>query len=113
VGGTNETLAEDGPVGVAKMAVHGPGTEEVGQTTMGQFSRAAFFQRTLISSKLKIVFRFGSNGPFSLVCLLFCIVTFELDCAKLKSGSKENSKILIVILYFLKYYISTNVNTLK
>jgi len=105
VGGTNETLAEDGPVGVAKIVMHGPGTVDVGQTTQGQFSRAAFFQRTLISSKLKIVFRFGSNGPFSLVCLLVDIVTFELDWAKLKSGSKESSKILTIILRFFKYVL--------
>ena len=52
MGGTNETLAEDGPVGVAKMVLHGPGTEDVGHVTSGQFTRAAFLQRTLISSKL-------------------------------------------------------------
>ena len=52
VGGTNETLADDGPVGVATMELHGPGAENVGHGTPGQFSNAAFFQRTFISSRL-------------------------------------------------------------
>ena len=52
MGGTNDTLAEDGPVGVAVMELHGPGTENIGHGTPGQFSKAAFFQRTLISSRL-------------------------------------------------------------
>jgi hypothetical protein len=57
VGGTNVTLAEDGLVGVATIELHGPGTENVGHGTPGQFSRATFFQRTFNSSKLNIVFR--------------------------------------------------------
>jgi len=52
VGGTNETLADDGPDGVATMELHDPGAENVGQGTPGQFSNAAFFQRTFISSRL-------------------------------------------------------------
>ena len=52
VGGTNETLAEDSPVGVGKMVLHGLVTEDVGHVTSGQLTRSAFFQRTLNSSKL-------------------------------------------------------------
>jgi hypothetical protein len=57
VGGTNDTLAEDGPVGVAVMELHGPGTENIGHGTPGQFSKAAFFQRTFISSTLNEALR--------------------------------------------------------
>jgi hypothetical protein len=52
VGGINDTLAEYGPVGVATSEEQEPGAERKGQGTPGQFSNAAFFQRTLISSRL-------------------------------------------------------------
>ena len=98
MGGTNDTLAEDGLVGVATIELHGPGTENVGHGTPGQFSKAAFFQRTFISSKLYKAFLFSSTGPFSFDWVFFGIATFELDWAKLKSGSKDINKILSVIL---------------
>ena len=66
--------------------------------TPGQFSRAAFFQRTFISSKLYKAFLFSSTGPLSFDWVFFGIATFELDWAKLKSGSKDINKILSVIL---------------
>ena len=68
MGGTNDTLAEDGLVGVATIELHGPGTENVGHGTPGQFSRAAFFQRTFNSSKLNIVLR-SIIVPLSISCL--------------------------------------------
>ena len=52
MGGINDILAEYGPVGVATIELHGPGSEKKGQGPPGQFSKAAFFQRTLISSRL-------------------------------------------------------------
>jgi hypothetical protein len=57
VGKPNETLAEEGPVGVATIALHGPGGKREGQGTPGQFSNAAFFHRTFNSSKLKMDLR--------------------------------------------------------
>jgi hypothetical protein len=72
-----------------------------------QFSKAAFFQRTLISSKLYKAFLFISIGTLSFDWLDVGIVTFELDWAKLKSGNKDNSKILRIILWFLKCIIIT------
>jgi hypothetical protein len=52
VGKTNDILAEYGPVGVATIELQEPGAEIKGQGPPGQFSKAAFFQRTLISSRL-------------------------------------------------------------
>jgi hypothetical protein len=49
VGATNATLAEAFPA-VATTAVGAPGTTVVTQGTPGQFSSAAFFQRTFNSS---------------------------------------------------------------
>jgi hypothetical protein len=49
VGATNEILAEAFPA-VATTAVGAPGTAVVTQGTPGQFSKAAFFQRTFNSS---------------------------------------------------------------
>jgi hypothetical protein len=49
VGATNATLAEAFPA-VATTAVGAPGTTVVTQGTPGQFSKAAFFQRTFNSS---------------------------------------------------------------
>ena len=105
VGTTNETVAEDGLVGVATIELHGPGTENVGHVTPGQFSRAAFFQRTFISYILHKPFLFSYIDSLSFVWLFIEIVTFELGCAKLKSGSKDKSKILKFILYFKNYYL--------
>jgi hypothetical protein len=70
VGGTNETLADVGPVGIATMELHGPGAERVLHGTPGQFSNAAFFQRTLISSRLKEAFLLVSRFSFSFNTLL-------------------------------------------
>ena len=56
VGATNATLAEAFPA-VATTPVGAPGTVIVIQGTPGQFSNAAFFHRTLISSMLKEVLR--------------------------------------------------------
>jgi hypothetical protein len=105
VGTRNETVTEYGIVGVAAIERHGPGTENVGHGTPGQFSRAAFFQRTFISSILYKAFLFSSIDSLSFVWLFIGIVTFELDCAKLKSGSKNNSKILNFILCFINYHL--------
>ena len=49
MGATNTTLAEAFPA-VATTAVGAPGTAVVTQGTPGQFSSAAFFQRTFNSS---------------------------------------------------------------
>ena len=81
------------------MELHGPGAENVTHGTPEQFSKAAFFQRTLISSKLKVAFRFISNGFFSLVVVLSLgISTFEFVCAKPSKGSIKKGKILNIIL---------------
>jgi hypothetical protein len=101
-GATNVTLTEVGPVGVATIEVTGPGTENDAQGTPGQFSNAAFFQRTLISSRLNEAFRFISNGCFSLVVVSpFCISPFALVCAKPSKGSIKRSKNLKFILFLL------------
>lgn len=57
VGKPNETLTEEGPAGMATIALHGPGGYKEGHGTPGQFSKAAFFQRTFNSSKLKMDLR--------------------------------------------------------
>jgi hypothetical protein len=99
VGETNETLTVVGPVGVATMELHDPGAENVGQGTPGQFSNAAFFQRTLSSSRLYMAFRFISNARFSLfVFPPMGISTFELVCPIPNKGSSKKGKILIIIL---------------
>jgi hypothetical protein len=99
VGGTNETLADVGPVGVATMELHGPGTEREGQGTPGQFSKAAFFQRTLSSSRLYNALRFISNACFSLVVFFpMGISTFDLVCAKPNKGSIKKGKIFSFML---------------
>jgi hypothetical protein len=79
VGGTNETLADDGPVGVATMELHGPGAENVTHGTPGQFSNAAFFQRTLSSSRLKVArLVFISFDPGKFCCSIWpCKVAKE------------------------------------
>jgi hypothetical protein len=64
-----------------------------------QFSKAAFFQRTLISSKLYCAFLLISNGCFSLVVFPpIGISTFEFVCAKPNKGSIKKGKILSIIL---------------
>jgi hypothetical protein len=93
VGGTNETLADVGPVGVATMELHDPGTEREGQGTPGQFFKAAFFQRTLSSSRLYNAFLLISKG----CSLLFVfppirISPLELACEIPKMGSIKNGK---------------------
>jgi hypothetical protein len=104
VGGTNETLADVGPVGVATMELHGPGTEREGQGTPGQFSKAAFFQRTLSSSRLYNALRFISNACFSLVVFFpMGISTFEFVCAKPNKGSIKRYKILSFMLCSFKF----------
>jgi len=46
--------------------------------TPGQFSSAAFFQRTFISSKLYKAFLFNSTGLLSFDWVFFGIASFEL-----------------------------------
>ena len=82
-------VIEESAATVQVVIVHG---------TPVQFSKAAFFQRTLISSKLNKAFLFISIGTLSFDWLDVGIGICELDWAKLKSGSKDNSKILSVIL---------------
>jgi len=65
VGKPNETLAEEGPVGMATIDVHGPGGPREGQGTPGQFSKAAFFQRTFNSSRLNEEIR-SLLGPLAI-----------------------------------------------
>ena len=76
-----------------------------GATTHGtpeQFSKAAFFQRTLISSRLYNAFLLISNGCFSLTVLpLIGISNCEFVCAIPIKGSSKRGKNLIVILAFL------------
>jgi hypothetical protein len=55
-GAVNATLAEAFPA-VATTLVGAPGIVAVKHGTPGQFSKAAFFQRTFISSKLNKVLR--------------------------------------------------------
>ena len=67
--------------------------------TPGQFSKAAFFQRTLISSRLYCALRFVAKFSLSMDRLLLLkISSLGLTCATHKIGSIINSKILIVIL---------------
>jgi hypothetical protein len=72
-----------------------------GSTTQGtpvQFSKAAFFQRTLISSRLNEAFRLISLGDISLDNnSLVGFFPFEFTCAKQITGSNKNAKILNII----------------
>jgi hypothetical protein len=99
VGGTNETLADVGPVGMATMELHGPGAERVLHGTPGQFSKDAFFQRTLISSRLNEAFRLISLGEISLDNNSpIGFSTFEFVCPIPNKGSIKKGKILSLIL---------------
>ena len=83
---------------MAKINVTGPGTEIDAQGTLGQFSKAAFFQRTLISSRLNEAFRYISLGDISLDNNSpVGFSTFEFTCAKQITGSNKNAKILNII----------------
>ena len=62
-------VIEESAATVQVVIVHG---------TPGQFSRAAFFQRTFISSKLYKAFLFSSTGPLAFDWVFFGIATFEL-----------------------------------
>jgi hypothetical protein len=98
-GGAKLTLTEVGPVGVATIDVTGPGAEIDTQGSPVQFSKAAFFQRTLISSRLNEAFRFISLGEISLdnnSLVGFC--PFKFTCTKQITGSSSNDKILNIIL---------------
>jgi hypothetical protein len=64
-GAVNATLAEAFPA-VATAPDGAPGTVVVIHGTPGQFSNAAFFHRTLISSRLNEALRFISVGEISL-----------------------------------------------
>ena len=66
-GATKATLAEATPA-VATTLVGEPGAVAVIQGTPGQFSKAAFFQRTFNSSRLNIVLR-SILVPFPISCL--------------------------------------------
>jgi hypothetical protein len=72
-----------------------------GAVTQGapvQFSKAAFFQRTLISSRLNEAFRFISLGEISLVNNSpIGFSPLEFTCAKQITGSNSNAKILNII----------------
>ena len=67
VGATKATLAEATPA-VATTPVGEPAAVAVIQGTPGQFSKAAFFQRTFNSSRLNIVLR-SILVPLSISCL--------------------------------------------
>jgi hypothetical protein len=63
--------------------------------TPAQFSNAAFFQRTLISSTLNEAFRFMSLGAISLDNNSpVGFSPFEFTCPKQITGSNSNAKIL-------------------
>jgi hypothetical protein len=80
---------------VAAIEVTGPGAEIDAQGAPVQFSKAAFFQRTLISSRLNEAFRFISLGEISLVNNSpVGFPPFEFTCAKQIKGSNSNAKIL-------------------
>jgi hypothetical protein len=99
-GTVNATLAEAFPA-VATTPDGAPGTVVVTHGTPGQFSNAAFFHRTLISSKLNETFRFISDADISLdnnSPLGFS--PFEFICAKQITGSNKNVKILNTIFIF-------------
>jgi hypothetical protein len=98
IGVPKETLAEFGPVGVATIDGTGPGTEIDTHGPAVQFSKAAFFQRTLISSRLNEAFRFMSLGDISLDNNSpIGFSPFEFICAKQITGSNSNAKILNII----------------
>jgi hypothetical protein len=83
---------------VATILVTGPGAENDGQGTPGQFSNAAFFQRTLISSRLNEALRFISLGEISLDNNSpIGFSPFEFTWAKQITGSNSNAKILNII----------------
>jgi hypothetical protein len=64
-----------------------------------QFSKAAFFQRTLISSRLNEAFRFISLGEISLDNNSpIGFSTFEFVCPIPNKGSIKKGKILSLIL---------------
>jgi hypothetical protein len=96
---------------VAVIDVTGPGTENVGQGTPGQFSRAAFFQRTFNSSRLNKAFLFISKGSFSLdVFPPNGIPPFALVCPIPNKGSSKRGKNLIIILtYFSFKFLQTSI----
>jgi hypothetical protein len=66
--------------------------------TPGQFSNAAFFQRTLISSRLKEAFRLVSKFSFSINLLFTGISSLGVICEKHTKGSIIKNKILIIAL---------------
>ena len=73
------------------------------QGTPVQFSKAAFFQRTLISSRLNEAFRLISKGCFSLfVFPPNGTSPLELDCAIPNIGSNRKGKNLNFILLIFK-----------
>jgi hypothetical protein len=89
---------------VATTEVTGPGAEIDAQGPAVQFSKAAFFQRTLISSRLNEAFRFISLGEISLDNNSpVSFSPFVFICAKQITGSNNNVKILKTILYILGY----------
>jgi hypothetical protein len=74
------------------------------QGTPVQFSNAAFFQRTFISSTLNEAFLFISLGDISFDNNSPAgFSPFGFTCAKQITGSIVKSKILIFILCFFKY----------
>jgi hypothetical protein len=83
---------------MATIIFTGPGAENDGQGNPVQFSNAAFFQRTLISSRLNEALRFISLGEISLDNNSpVDFSPLELACAKQITGSYSNAKILNII----------------
>jgi hypothetical protein len=101
-GAVKATLAEAFPA-VALTPVGAPGTVVVIQGTPGQFSKAAFFQRTFNSSRLKGDFLIISTFPGSFIPLLTGLPSLGVICPKHINGTIIISKILIAILIFLSF----------
>ena len=77
------------------------GGGEIIQGTPRQFSKAAFFHLTFISSRLKGDFLIISTFPGSFIPLLTGLPSLGVICPKHINGTIIISKILIAILIFL------------
>jgi hypothetical protein len=83
------------------MDVTGPGVENDTHGTPVQFSNAAFFQRTLISSRLNEAFRFNSLGDISFDNNSpVGLSPFKLPCPRQIIGNDSNARILNIVLIF-------------
>jgi hypothetical protein len=97
VGAVKATIAEAFPA-VAVTLVGAPDTVVATHGTPGQFSNAAFFQRTLISSRLKGDFLFISTFPDSFMPLLTGLPSLGVICPKHINGTIIINRILTIIL---------------